>query len=206
MKISNDRNRLNNYIERHGIAEHFSSFEPEFRLFHYEPGELIISPFYPGQYIHFIVEGDIILYNMPDEESTVRIQNVFHTVSVLGEIELIDNKFCPFFVEAASNVYTVSVSVEENRERLLNDPAFLRMICRSLSEKLNAAVFDTSSVPLKKRLLDYLRVANKKEPIINISDLAGTFHVSSRQMLRILKELCEDGVLEHPKKGQYVIR
>lgn len=205
LETINDRKRLHAYIQSRQILAHFSSFRPDFFLLRYSPGELLTNPFSPSDYLQFIVDGELLLYDMPDENSTVMIQTTYLELHLLGEVELLDTQFTPFFVEAVSEVYTVALHVSRYREQLLNDPAFLRCVCRSLCGKLNGAVTAATPMPLKKRMEVYVETADPEQPITEIAHLAKTFNVSTRQLLRVLKELCGEGVLEHRQKGIYRI-
>lgn len=205
MKIIRDQRLLQYYLEKRQIMSHFSTFVPEVQLLYYAPGELLTNPFSPSHYLQLVVDGDLLLYEMPDENSTVQIHATYQEVLLLGEIELLDNRFTPFFVEAASDVYSVSLIVDRYRDRLLRDPAFLLHVCHSLSAKLSSAVASTVSTPLKDRMLRYLISIESDRPITDIARLAASFHVSLRQMLRVLRELCVAGILEKRKKGEYIL-
>ena len=203
METVHDRKRRDRYIREQHIMDHFSICKPEFLLMHYSPHELLTNPFSPSQYLQFIVEGELLLYDMPDEESTVTIQTSFNDVQLLGEVELLDAQFTPFFVEASTDVYTLAIYQSRYRETLLKDPVFLLYLCRNLANKLNGAVADSKHMPLKHRVEVSLRYVAENEKITNIAHLAKSLNVSNRQFLRVLKELCEEGVLEHEKKGVY---
>ena len=205
METLNDPIRLNQLIEDLHIKEHFGAELPYFLLMHYHPGELLTTPFSPNRYLQFIAEGDLLLYDMPDEDQTIMLQTNYNDVNLIGEMELLDAEFQPFFVEAASEVYTLAVYLDSYRDRLLNDPVFLRFICMTLSNKLTGAVRATSSEPLRSRVVRSLRHAEPGDRFREISSLAIRLGVSNRQLLRVLKALCEEGVLEHEKKGQYRI-
>ncbi len=205
MQIIRDPLLLAHYIEARQIMSHFSTFSPEFQLRYYSPGELLTNPFSPSRYLQLVVDGDLLLYEMPDENSTAQIHATYQEVLLLGEVELLDNHFTPFFVEAASDVYTVSLRLDRYREQLLQDPAFLLHICYSLNTKLNNAVASAVSAPLKDRITRYLVSVDDGQPITDIARLAARFHASPRQMLRVLKEFCEEGVLVKRKKGEYIL-
>ena len=205
METISDRKKLQHYIETQNIMSNFSHCRPHFLLLHYAPRELLTTPFAPSPYLQFIVEGELLLYDMPNEESTVILHTSYNEVSLLGEVELMDARFTPFFVEAATDVYTVALYVEQHRAELLEDPAFLRRVCLSLCDKLNGAVSATVSLPLRDRVVQYIRRTGTEQPITGIARLAKDFNVSRRQLLRVLKELCEEGVLEHRQKGVYDI-
>ena len=152
-----------------------------------------------------MVEGELLLYDMPDEDSTVMIQTTYNEVNLLGEVELLDAQFTPFFVEARTDVYTLALYLEQYQQILLNDPAFLRYLCSCLAAKLNGAVASSVQMPLKKRVALSLQYADDSQCITDIGRLAKTFNVSNRQLLRVLKDFCREGILEHSQKGVYRI-
>ena len=205
METVNDRKLRDHYLETRRIQELFSTCVPNFFLLHYQPGELLTNPFSPSQYIQFVVEGELLLYDMPDEDSTVMIQTTYNEVNLLGEVELLDAQFTPFFVEARTDVYTLALYLEQYQQILLNDPAFLRYLCSCLAAKLNGAVASSVQMPLKKRVALSLQYADDSQCITDIGRLAKTFNVSNRQLLRVLKDFCREGILEHSQKGVYRI-
>lgn len=205
METVNDRKLRDYYLEKRRILGLFSTCVPNFFLLHYQPGELLTNPFSPSQYLQFVVEGDLLLYDMPDEDSTVMIQTTYNDVNLLGEVELLDTQFTPFFVEARTDVYTLALYLEQYQQILLNDPAFLRYLCSCLAAKLNGAVASSVQMPLKKRVALSLQYADSSQSITDIGRLAKTFNVSNRQLLRVLKDFCREGILEHSQKGVYRI-
>ena len=205
METVNDRKLRDYYLEKRRIHDLFSTCVPNFFLLHYQPGELLTNPFSPSQYLQFVVEGELLLYDMPDEDSTVMIQTTYNEVNLLGEVELLDAQFTPFFVEARTDVYTLALYLEQYQQILLNDPAFLRYLCSCLASKLNGAVASSVQMPLKKRVALSLQYADDSQCITDIGRLAKTFNVSNRQLLRVLKDFCREGILEHSQKGVYRI-
>ena len=202
----NNRKKNDAYVQKCRLQELFSGSLPLFILRHYAPGELLTTPFSPSRYLQFVVDGDLLLFNMPDENSTIMLQTTYHDIRLLGDMELLDSKFTPFFVEAKTDVYTLAFHLENYRQQLLNDPVFLRYLCLTLANKLNGAVMSSMRLPLRKLVLLSLQHAEVGAEITDIARLADTMNVSSRQMIRVFRELCEQGVLEHVKKGVYVVR
>ena len=205
METVNDRKLRDYYLEKRRIHDLFSTCVPNFFLLHYQPGELLTNPFSPSKYLQFVVEGELLLYDMPDEDSTVMLQTTYNEINLLGEVELLDAQFTPFFVEARTDVYTLALYLEQYQQILLNDPAFLRYLCSCLATKLNGAVTASVQMPLKKRVALSLQYADDSQCITDIGRLAKTFNVSNRQLLRVLKDFCREGILEHSQKGDYRI-
>ena len=140
METIHNHKLYDQYIESRRIRAMFSGELPRFLLLHYAPGELLTTPFSPSGYLQLVVDGGLLLYDMPDESSTVSIQTDFHRVNILGDMELLGVPFTSLFVEAKTDVYALALFLEQNRQRLLEDPAFLRCLCVSMAEKLNGAV------------------------------------------------------------------
>ncbi len=205
METVNNPHLLEHYIRTSEIETLFSTGLPNFFLLHYHPGELLTTPFSPSKYLQFIVEGKLLLYDMPDEDSTVTLQTNYNEVRLLGDVELLDAKFTPFFVEAKTDVYTLAAYLSQYQQRLLNDPAFLRYLCRCLADKLNGAVAASQHLPLRKRVARSLQFSDEGSCINEIGRLAHSLNVSNRQLLRVLKEFCEEGILSHEGKGVYRI-
>ena len=139
MKTIHNSRLYDQYIQSRQIRQMFTGELPRFLLLHYAPGELLTNPFSPSGYLQLVVDGDLLLYDMPDESSTVSLQTAFHNVNILGDMELLGVPFTPLFVEAKTDVYTLALYLEQHRQRLLADPAFLRYLCVSMAEKLNGA-------------------------------------------------------------------
>ena len=189
------------YIRENRLADLFSAKMPVMILLHYAPGDLLTTPFSPSGLLQFVVKGDLLLYDMPDENSTVMLQTNYNDVKLLGEMELLNSSFDPFFVEAKSDVYTLAIHLDQYRTQLLSDPVFLRYICNILSDKLAGAVRSTVHAPLKTKVEKSLRYAAVGQRIDNIAGISKQLGVSNRQLLRVLRDLCEKGVLEHEKKA-----
>lgn len=205
METIHDQKLLDSYVRARGIEALFGREMPHFFLLHFSPGEHLTTPFSPSRYLQLIVEGDVTLYDMPDEESTVTLSTNYSEVQLLGDMELLDASFTPFFVEAKTDVYTLAVFLDQYREQLLNDAAFLRYVCRCLAGKLNGAVIASRRGTLRRRVLLSLRYAEVGTRFSEIGRLARSLNVSSRQLLRVLKEMCDLGVLRRVDKGTYVV-
>ena len=197
--------RINAYLTQYDILRCFSSCDPVFVLHHYFPGELLASPFEETRYLQFIVEGELSLYQMPTEDRFSMVQSPYYSARMIGEVELFDNEFQTFFAEARTDVYTLALSYRDYREKLLDDKTFLLTVCRSLSDKLKNAVTAASQLPLKEQVINYLSAAAPGTAIRDIAHFSQMLHVSTRQLLRVLSDLCEEGWLIRPKKGTYLV-
>ena len=72
-----------------------------------------------------------------------------------------------------------------------------------MAEKLNGAVMGSNQLTLYQKVRRSLRFAEPGQHISGVRSIAESLNVSSRQLMRVLKEFCDLGVLEHEKKGVY---
>lgn len=205
METIQDPKLLERYMVKSDIRTLFSGPVPRFFLLRYAPGELMTTPFFPSKYLQFVVEGEVFLYEMTDEDSIVTIQTENNDVSILGDVELVDAEFTPFFVEAKTTVYTLAVYLEQYREQLLKDPVFLTHVCRGLANKLDGAVACTRHGSLRHRINMLVLQAGVGKQLSSIGQLSRLLNVSTRQLLRVLKDMCDQGVLEHRDRGVYIV-
>lgn len=203
MEIVNDKAFLDQLLKTHRIEEYFSLCQPRFSLLRYRPGELLTTPFAPSLYMQFILQGDLLLYDMPNENSVVSLQTCQQAIRMIGDMELLDVDFVPFFVEAKTEVYAAGLYLKLYRDALLADPVFLRHVCLDLAAKLRGATDVTMHIGLRDRLSVYIRQQGVGGEIRRIGRLAQQLNASERQTLRILKAFCEEGCLLHEKAGSY---
>ncbi len=203
MEIVSDKALLDQFLKEHRIEDYFSICQPRFSLLHYRPGELLTTPFAPSQYIQFIIRGELLLYDMPTENSTVSLQTSHQEIRIIGDMELLDVDFVPFFVEAKSDVYSAALYLEQYRDALLQDPVFLQHVCRDLAAKLRGATDVSMHISLWDKLSAYLKHCDPGHEIRGVARLAEQLNVSERQLIRVLKVFCDEGRLRHEKAGVY---
>ena len=203
MEIINDKALLERFLKEHHIETYFSVCHPRFTLLRFRPGELLTTPFSPSQYLQFIIRGELLLYDMPSEDSSVSLQTSHQAVRLIGDMELLDVDFVPFFVEAKTEVYTAALPLDQYRESLLRDPVFLKRVCHDLAEKLRSATDVSMHIGLRAKLGAYIERCGPGFEIRGVARLAELLNVSERQMIRVLKTFCEEGRLRHEKAGVY---
>lgn len=203
MEIVNNKALLDTFLNDHHIYDYFSTCQPRFFLLHYRQGELLTTPFTPSQYLQFMIDGDLLLYEMPNENSTVSLQTSHNEIRLIGDMELLDVDFVPFFVEARTDVYTAAFYLEQYRASLLQDSVFLCLVCRSLAGKLRGATDVSLHIGLRNRLAAYIDRKGVGYEIKGVSSLSEQLNVSERQLIRVLKRFCEEGVLRREKAGHY---
>ena len=175
------------------------------RLLSYEKGELLNPPFASLQQFLLIVEGNIVIYHISKDGS---IHHVSHegNGTLLGDIEFSGSPYQTLFIEALEQVIALSIPFEPNRDVLENDPVFLKVLLRHLADKLSlSSTLDIMADNLEERLLVYMKTIQPDHRITSVNHAMQALHCSRRQLQRVLKKLCEQGILMHERKGHYIL-
>ena len=193
------------YLNRYRIRELFDTQDLPFRLYCYEPGEMMNLLRPTREYLKFVVEGSFDLY-------AVRADGVRHLVfsseglTFLGDLEFCGKDTGMRYHEVTKKMYTLELPLEPLRERLKKDVRFLNFLMDTLAEKLADAVNDMGAFPdLKEALLYHIRYQCPDHTITSVSQTALRLNYSLRQTQRVLKELTQEGLLMRTGKGIYVL-
>ncbi|MBW6410595.1 transcriptional regulator YeiL [Clostridium weizhouense] len=202
---------MDEYIKKFNIDKLFvSDMKPFMELFLFKRNEYICKEGEKNKYIFFILKGKAKVYiTLSNGKSLL---NCFYSdFAIVGDIELIDLKNPATNVQAIEDTYCIGISLDNAREKLINDIKFLRYLCNSLGEKLNDFSKNSSInllYPLENRLASYIYVTGERskngqlikfnENLTQIAELLGT---SYRHLLRTLKSFLMREILI--KRGEY---
>ena len=203
MKPIQDAAAVEKLANTHHIRDRFDTPELAFRGFQYQKGELICSPINPAEYIFFLIEGSVQLYDLRPDGRKLPVASVSEDV-VIGDMEFVTGRPTTFFVEAAEDCVCLALPVAPYREALEKDVRFLHSLLDDMAEKFERdADAGISSANLDERVLEYLRGKVPTHEITEVETLLYQLRCSRRQLQRALKKLCEEGQLEHLGKGHY---
>lgn len=208
-----DFKRMYHYIVKHRINEIFSEdMKPFMELFLFKRGEHICKETEEIEYIFFFVEGKAKVYTTLSNGKSLLL-SFYEDFKMLGDVELMGFKGASCNVQVIRDVYCIGISLDKARLHLLNDAKFLRVIGKSLGEKLNKCAKNSSInllYPLENRLSSYILATGKTtdsgddgrikfhENLTEISELLGA---SYRHLIRTINALTLNGVLK--KKDNY---
>ena len=205
MQEIRDDKRINAYLEQYRIRDLFDTGDIPFRLYRYEPGEMMNLLHPTKDYLKFVVEGSFDLY-------TVRADGVRHMVfrsdglTFLGDLEFCGKDTGKRYQEVTRTVYTLEIPLETQRDRLKRDLRFLNYLLDTLAEKLANAVDEMGAFPdLREAMLYYIRYQCPNHTITSVSLTASRLNYSMRQTQRVLKELTQEGILLRIGKGNYTL-
>ena len=204
MKELFDEKLLEHYLHKHDIRSMFSDPELPFRLFQYEPGEVINILHTPEEYLIFIVDGKYrVGQTLPTENYPKEI--VYEGFHVMGDLHFSTNCGNIFFHDVITTVHTVELYLPPLFEQLNNDPRFLRCMIRRLSGKILLMAPHLLNYTLEDLLLYHMRYECAEHQITNVSNTAHRLRHSRAQLQRVLKKLTAEGILAHKEKGVYAL-
>ena len=204
MKILNDPDRLSAYIRKYHINSFFSSSGLPFALYMFEKGEFLNNLIDPRDYLCFPVSGTYMIMNIRDDGSMSGIYSGSR-FTCFGDIEFARNVTSPFLIEVLRRTICVVLPLRDVRSQLENDPVFLRFLLSSAALKLEQITLSmTEPKDLTERLLHYIDSQCDNGVLSGVGIAAAALQCSRRQLQRILKQLCDEGILCRSAKGRYV--
>lgn len=198
-----DQVLLETYLNQYNIRSLFDTPELPYRLYTYEPGEMmnILRP--TTEYLKFVVAGSFDLYSVREDGVRNLIRH-FEGFGFLGDLEFCGKNAGTRYQEVIDQVYTIELPLKALRPVLMEDKRFLRFVLNNLAEKLSAAMPLKAEFPsLADTLVYYLRYECTDHRITSVEDTAFRLNYSRRQLQRVLRELTEQGVLLKEGKGRY---
>ena len=201
MREIRDKERLEQFYAKQQV--HFSKRQPVVKLAEFEKGEILNDPLQPLTQFYILVKGSVSIYDLTESGSIRYISNAA-TGALLGDMEFSGAGKLSFYIEAAEKVLCLSLPFRENRHVLENDPVFLRFVLRQLAEKLSlSAVMTAFAQTLEERVLFYLKKVQPEHEIVSVDHALQPLHCSRRQLQRVLKKLCDEGLLVKTGRGRY---
>ena len=198
-----DQMLVEEYLKQTSYEESIGSLKEKMWIAEYEKGEFISSPFESEHLFQIIIQGGLHIYCIRDDGSVHSLSSGQHNY-ILGDMEVFSNEKSAVYAEADTNLISLAFSIDENREQLLNNPSFLRLICKSLTWKIEMlTTFDATPVSLNQRVLTYIRYRCVGGELRGLEQASSHLNCSSRQLQRILNKYEEDGVVTKIGKGSY---
>lgn len=158
-------------------------------------------------YLYYLTEGRAKLF-LSHENGRVSLINFLDAPCFMGEMELLGAQETANGITAITPCICYAIRVDECREKLLNDTAFLRYLCLFLSRKAigNTANYSKNqSYPLENRLANFILLTMRgryyREKHTEVSEFLG---VTYRHLLYVLAGFVKQGLLTRTKSGYYV--
>lgn len=208
MKKSDDKAKLNYFLNKHDITSFFS--KPDLipmELFFYKKGEYICKEGEPYQYFFFFVSGRAKVYSTLSNGKALLLC-FYQPLQVLGDLEIFNYEFAASNVQVMEDTYCIGININQNKESFLNDNTFLQHLCTSLGRKLNRSSKNSTInllYPLENRLASYI-LATRDEDVFraNLTEISELLGTSYRHLMRTLKNFCTLKIIIK-KNGYYDI-
>lgn len=204
MKEIVDKKRLEHFFEEQHA--HFRQRPPMLKLVEFEKGEILNDPLQSLRRFYIIVRGSVSIYHLT-EDGSIRYISKAASGTLLGDMEFSSAGNQSLYIEAAETVLCLDLPFLENLEVLENDPVFLRFVLGQLAGKLSlSSVMTASAQTLEERVLFYLRKIQADHEISSVNEALQPLHCSRRQLQRVLKKLCDEGLIIKIGRGCYRLR
>ena len=200
MQEIHDEKRIESILRQE--SEHFQKRPQSVRLLQYEKGELLTQPLMPLRQFLLIVSGTVQIFGMDETSRTYSI-TLSKEGTLLGDVEFCKDEFSPFFTEAMETVLCLAIPFDSNRTMLERDLVFLKFVADKLSMM---AKIELAVQTLEEKVLLYLNEIWPSHQITSVNAAMVSLHCSRRQLQRVLKKLCDEGVLEKYGRGSYRLR
>ena len=204
MKRIHREKRVNEALSKSRYRGILESLPVKWFLTEYEVGEYLPPPEESGHLLQIVVEGALSIYYIRDDGSSYALV-LSERDEILGNMEFFGGgRSDGVFAEVTQKLTCLAFSTLENREALLNNAAFLRMIAESLVRIVETLTMKNAAQPsLRERLYAYMVYKCEGGRLKGVEKAAFHLHCSPRQLQRILNDFVRDGVARKTGKGAY---
>ena len=204
MKELKNQKLLDTYLQQYKILDLFDTPNLPFRLYAYEPGEIMNYAHPLQNYLKFVVSGSVRLYSIQEDgEQFIAYQG--EHCGLLGDLEFCGVDTENHYQEALTLVHSIELSLSETRQKLLNDNRFLRYLLYFITKR-NATIATLESnrySTIETRILRYLEYESPDHILSGVEAMAFHLRCSRSQVQRALKKLLENHQIEKLGKGKY---
>ena len=194
---------LDEYLARYHLEQ---AIPPDVRtqveLLRFAPGEFLCRAGAPLEQLHIIVDGRCKVVPLSEEGKTIVLAYLSPT-DLNGDIELYNDTPSMHSVCALNHVAAIAIDREVLFSVMMENNAFLQMLCKSFAGKLYRSSQDHSSTMLysirsraARYLLDQMAACSSQEMRIKMDELAQYLGVTTRHLRRVLSDFEEKGIIK----------
>ena len=190
-------------VSRSKYREMLEGLPVELFLAAYSVGEFVSTPERRSRLFQIVVEGALSIYFIRGDGSTYSLA-VSEKDDTLGETDLFRVENPGVYAEVTKKLTCIAFSVDDHREALLNDAAFLRVVAESLTGKMALSTMrDAAQSSLSERVCAYLRYKCENGAFRGVENAAFHLPCSPRQLQRVLNARERGGTGRKIGKGSY---
>jgi len=212
-RISN-QTELKRYIEKYNIMDFFGVDMEEYMELHaFDKGSHLVKTNELINYFYFFVRGKVKVYTVLKNGKSLLFR-LYKPLVIIGDAEFIDCDTANSNIEAIDECLCIGISMNNIRNFAINDPTFLKCMCKSLGKKfISSSIASSINIlyPLENRLASYLLAitpensqhSNLDGGIItdNFSEMADLLGTSYRHLIRTINKLCIENIIRKEKKS-----
>ncbi len=203
MKRFYEKSLIQSCLKQIEYESAMSSLQNHLFMAQYEKGEFVTMPSQKEHLFQIIIQGSVSIYFIRDDGSVYSLANSQKN-DVLGEMEIFHHQTGNVYAEADNDVVCLALSVEAVRDALMENCQFLRLICESLTQKMESiTTTDAAPACLKQRVLTYMKYKCANGELKGLQQAAFHLNCSARQLQRILNQYQADGIIIKTGKGAF---
>ncbi len=154
----------------------------------------------------FILEGSVRVYGLREDGGDYSVAQGAEQ-DMLGMMEFVRENQPALYTEALEDTLCIALPIEKNRAVLEKDSLFLRRLLEySVRLVMLSAMAGRPGQRLAEKVVAFLRDIQPDHTLHSINAGLLQFRCSRRQLQRVVRKLCEDGVLKKVGKGKYQLR
>lgn len=209
MKRIENKKILKRFLESDYYKHYFPNKLKKYAfLIELDSGEDLLKQGDKLEYLYCLMSGKCIIHTYLNNGKRIILASSYPG-SLIGEIELLENKDAGFSVKCLEETIIMCFPLDKCRDILINDNHFLRSLCIDLAYKENRnakKLIMTSGFSLENRLAEFI-LNNNEEDIFKIRkvEIAETLGVSYRHLSKVLKEFVLKKYLRKEKFNYYLI-
>ena len=177
------------------------------KLLIYEEEEWILSEGEPLDRLYFLKQGKVKLYK--DLNVRPRLVKLLGSPALLGEVELFNQQPSMVGIQALDDCACYVVDLKLCKDKLLNDPVFMKKICLSFGNKLETKFdrqLNNHRIGLSCRLARFIHFTKNKlyfkESSFEVAEYLG---VVEAEILKVLNEFEKKGMISRCDQGYHII-
>ena len=204
MKRIYQKERIASAIAKSRYREILERLPVKLFLTEYEKGEILPPSKEGDALLQIVVEGSLSIYYIRDDGTSYALA-FYERDEILGQMEFFGGGGDEsILVEVTEKLTCIAFPTREDREILMKDAEFLRILAESLTKILDRVTMQNAALPsLKERTYSYMLYKCEGKKLKGVEKAAFHLHCSPRQLQRILNSFVEKGVARKVGKGTY---
>lgn len=197
---------LEKYLKTYQIQKMFDTeISTKAELFFFQKHSYLITAGEISNFLYILVSGEVKVYSYRNSDRLL-YRNYLIAPQFIGEGFSLFNSIPINSVEACTECICIGFSLKKYRNIFLNDNRLLRNVSSTILNREAFSFCNSLLDPLEIRLASFIvKYQNDGQFNFNIAECSQLLNVSYRHLFRLIKLLCEKGVLNKSSSGYQII-